>query len=66
MDKSYTQMFRYIFSPILERYGVPKQDRHYIVTFYMHGITAMISEWLKTDCEDSMEHMIKMMQQCVK
>ena len=66
MDKSYEQMFRYVFIPILERYGVPKQDRHYIMAFYIHGIMAIISEWLRTDCKDSIEYMIRMIQQCVR
>lgn len=66
MDKSYDQMFRHIFTPILERYEVSKQDRHYIMAFYIRGIMAIISEWLRTDCEDSIEYIIKMIQQCVK
>lgn len=66
MDKNYERMFRHIFLPILERYGVAKQDRHYIVAFYLQGIMAIISEWLRTDCEDSVEYVMKMIQQCVK
>ena len=66
MDRSYEQMFCHVFIPILERYGVPKKDRHYIMAFYIHGIMAIISEWLRTDCDDSIEYIIKVIQQCVK
>lgn len=43
-----------------------KKDRHYIMAFYIHGIMAIISEWLRTDCDDSIEYIIKVIQQCVK
>lgn len=33
MDKSYEQMFLHVFTPILDRYGVPQQDRRYIMAF---------------------------------
>jgi transcriptional regulator, tetR family len=36
------------------------------MAFYIHGIMAIISEWLRTDCDDSIEYIIKVIQQCVK
>ena len=53
MDKSYDRMFRHVFTPILDRYGVLPQDRPYIMAFYIRGLMAIISEWLKNDCTDS-------------
>ena len=35
MDKSYDRMFRHVFTPILDRYGIPQQDRGYIMAFYI-------------------------------
>lgn len=66
MDKNYEGMFLHVFTPILNRYGVPKQDRPYIMTFYIHGLMAIISEWLRNDCADSVEYVISMIQRCVK
>ena len=40
MDKSYDKMFRYVFTPILDRYGVLPQDRPYIMAFYIRGLMA--------------------------
>ena len=34
MDKSYDRMFRHVFTPILDRYGVLPQDRPYIMAFH--------------------------------
>ena len=64
-DAASQNMFRYIFEPILERFGVPKEKRRYYMTFYLNGIAAVIEEWLKTDCADSVEDMVSMIEYCV-
>ena len=66
MDKSYDRMFRYVFTPILDRYGIPQQDRRYIMAFYIQGLMAIISEWLRNDCADSIAYVVDMIQRCVK
>lgn len=66
MDKSYDRMFRHVFTPILDRYGIPQQDRHYIMAFYIQGLMAIISEWLRNDCADSIAYVVDMIQRCVK
>ena len=66
MDKSYDMMFRHVFTPILDRYGVLPQDRPYIMAFYIRGLMAIISEWLKNDCADSITYVTGVIQQCVK
>ena len=66
MDKSYDRMFRHVFTPILDRYGVLSQDRPYIMAFYIQGLMAIISEWLENDCTDSITYVTGVIQQCVK
>ena len=66
MDKSYERMFRHVFTPILDRYGIPQQDRRYIMAFYIQGLMAIISEWLRNDCADSIAYVVDMIQRCVK
>ena len=66
MDKSYDRMFRHVFTPILDRYGILQQDRRYIMAFYIQGLMAIISEWLRNDCADSIAYVVDMIQQCVK
>ena len=65
LDDTYGRMFTHVFTPILERYNVPQEDRGYLMTFYISGLMAIISEWLKHDCSDSIEHIISVMQRCV-
>ena len=59
-------MLRHVFTPILDRYGVPEWDRPYLMAFYIHGLMAIISEWLKNDCVDSIADVVNVIQQCVK
>lgn len=66
LDNSYRRMFQHVFTPILERYGVLVEDRQYIMSFYIHGMMAVITEWLKKDCNDPVEHVITVIRQCVR
>lgn len=65
LDRTYRRMMRHVFLPILERFQVPEADREYIMAFYISGLIAILSEWLKHDCKDSMKHICTIMEQCV-
>ena len=41
------------------------EDRRYIMSFYIQGIMAVITEWLKNDCKDTTEHIMAVIQRCV-
>lgn len=66
MDEAYLALNRHIFTPILERFHVPPEDRAYMMSFYINGLIAVINEWLKNDCKDPVEHIISVMQTCIK
>lgn len=63
--ETYNRMFDAVFTPILERFQVQPQDRQYIMAFYIHGLIAIITEWIKQGCTDSVEHIISVISQCV-
>lgn len=65
MDNVYGRMFRHVFTPILERYGVPEEDRVYTMAFHISGLMAIITEWVKNDCVDSIDHIISLIQKFV-
>ena len=65
LNETYNRMFDAVFTPILERFQVPLQDRQYIMAFYIRGLIAIITEWIKQDCTDSVEHIISVISQCV-
>lgn len=64
-DKTYQIMFQNIFSPILERFGIPVNERQYHMLFFLNGIEGIILHWLKGDCSDSIENIIKIIETCV-
>ena len=65
LQEVYDKMFRHVFTPILARCGVPEADRAYLMAFYIRGLMAIVSEWVKNDCADSVEFMISVIQKCV-
>lgn len=64
-EARYADLTKYVLLPILERYKVPEKQRHYILAFYIRGIMAIVTEWLKSDCMDSIEEVIAVIQRCV-
>ena len=65
MDEVYDKMFTYIFNPILAKFKVPQNERHYVIKFYLTGIFAIIMEWVDKNCTDDMETIIKIISDCV-
>ena len=65
MDDAYHALNRHVFSPILERYGVPAADRDYMMDFYINGLMAVIGRWLKNDCREPTEYIASLMQTLV-
>ena len=65
LDNSYAQLLQHVITPILDRYAVPEQERTYLMSFYMHGLMAIITQWLESGCKDSIAHIIAVMQRCV-
>lgn len=65
LEEVYSSMFREVFDPILERFHVPEEQRRYMMVFYIHGLMAVISEWLKSDCRESVGQMIQIIERCV-
>ena len=51
----FQRLFDNIFVPILDRFNYPKDEQNYVMMFYLNGITAIITEWLKDDCKKSIE-----------
>lgn len=65
MNDAYLSLNRHVFIPILNRYHVPLPNQKYMMLFYINGIMGIVNEWLKENCEDSIEHMISVIQVCI-
>lgn len=47
----YEKMNTYIFDPILERFGVPREERSYMMAFYIQGIMGILTKWIQDGCK---------------
>ena len=65
LDRAYDRMCRHVLTPILERYGVPEDERAYRMAFSIQSLMAIITEWLRRDCADPVERIISIMQGCI-
>ena len=63
--RTYSRLYENIFYPILERYQYPKEDREYIMMYYLSGITAVINEWIKEGCEKDISILSNIIRKCI-
>ena len=61
----YQQMFQHIFHPILERFRFSTLEQPYVMAFYLNGITAIMAEWIKHDCTDSISTLCIILEKCI-
>ena len=66
LNQSYSQLFQHVLMPILDCYQVPQEERKYIMSFYIQGIIAIITQWLKDDCKEEIEFVMQVIQRCIK
>lgn len=66
LNDAFAKLNRYVLTPILNRYSVPIDDQRYMTSFFIDGLMAVIKEWLKDDCKDSIEHIISVIQKCIR
>ena len=57
---------KYVIFPIMKRYEIPEEKTKYILSFYLHGIIAIIKEWVKNDCYETIEEIENIIIECVK
>jgi len=61
----FQRLFDNIFKPILDRFHYPKDQQNYVMLFYLNGITAIITEWLKDGCQKSIEDISAIIHICI-
>ena len=61
----FQRLYENIFNPILERYNYPTADRKYAMMFYLNGIIAIVTEWLKDGCEKTIEEVSRIICGCI-
>jgi AcrR family transcriptional regulator len=64
-EKTYSRLFENIFDPILQRFNYPKEDRTYVMKYYLSGINAINTEWLKNGCQKPIEEVANIITECI-
>lgn len=64
-EQRFSDMYQGIFKPILNRYHFSDWEKKYRIPFYIKGMWAIIEEWLRTDCSDDIEKIMRVLMSCV-
>ena len=54
-QQTFDRLSKMVFYPVLEQFAVPKDEREYMLSFYIKGIMGVIEQWLRDDCKDPVE-----------
>lgn len=65
MDSVYQYLYANIFEPILARLSVDESRRRYIISFYLHGLMALIDQWVREGCAMPIPALCQLMRDCV-
>lgn len=60
-----SHLFKNIFEPILDRFLVPKEEQRYMMSFYLSGISAVMIDWIKNDCKEEIQTIIRILTNCL-
>lgn len=64
-NEIFQRLYENIFNPILERFNYPIADRRYVMLFYLNGITAIVTEWLKDGCVKTISEVSHIIYECI-
>lgn len=58
-------LYKHVIKPIFMRFGIPDEEQRYWLMYYINGVMAIVLEWLKGDCNESVEDMVRIIENCV-
>ena len=64
-EKIFERLFKHIFDSVLERFSYPQDERRYVMMFYLNGLTAIVTQWLKDECKKSVEEIAEIIRYCI-
>lgn len=56
---------KHIIGPVLERFGYPSEQQAYVTSFYVHGLSAVVQDWIRSGCETPIDEMVRVIKTCV-
>ena len=64
-EEIYERMFKHIFDPILNRFHYSANQRKYVMLYYLSGINAIVTEWIRDGCEKKAEEISAIITVCI-
>ena len=61
----FQRLFEHIFAPILDKFRYPRDEQRFVMMFYLNGITAIVSQWLRNGCKQSIEEIATIIHYCI-
>jgi len=65
VNETFNERYTKYFAPIMKRFGLNEAQSHYKMSFYLNGMFAVITDWIKNDCKDDIEFIAKLLCSCV-
>jgi len=54
-----------LLEPILAKYNIPQNERAYRIACYLNGIWAIIAKWIKSDCKDEINFIVRIIMESI-
>ncbi|MBE6807179.1 MAG: TetR/AcrR family transcriptional regulator [Ruminococcaceae bacterium] len=64
-DRVFRRMYEQVFEPILAHFGYSEVRRPYVIQYYLNGVTAIVTLWLKNGCKESIEEIADTIEECI-
>lgn len=65
VEKILNSLFQNVFDPILDRFHYDDKERRFVMAYYLHGMSAIIFEWLRGGCREEESYIAGIMARCV-
>ncbi len=58
-------LYMHVLKPIFIRFGIPENEQKYWMKFYINGVMAIVFEWIKNDCKESVDDIFEIIEKCI-
>ncbi len=62
---TFNALFENVFSPVLDRFCLKSDEKPYVISFYIAGLMAIVSRWIKNDCAEPVDRIIDICMTCI-
>ncbi len=65
-NKTYDSLFTYMLGPIFNRFGISEEEAHYMLSYYLNGINALIMKWAENGCQEDINEIYQIVLKCIR